>query len=38
MIPQTLSKSEIAELKQPITGEMLFKLGDIGPAELFAAE
>jgi Uma2 family endonuclease len=39
MIAETLSKSEtITELKPPITGEMLFKLGDIGPAELVRGE
>lgn len=38
MITQTLSKSEITELTQPITGEMLFKLGNIGRAELVRGE
>lgn len=38
MITQALSKSGLAELTQPITGEMLFKLGDIGPVELVKGE
>lgn len=38
MIAETLSKSEITELTQPITGETLFRLGDIGPVELVRGE
>jgi len=39
MIAETLSKSEtITELKPPITGEMLFKLGDMGRTELVKGE
>jgi len=38
VVAQTLSKSDITELTQPITGEMLFNLGDIGRAELIKGE
>ncbi len=38
MTVKTLSKSQQIELTPPITGKMLFKLGDIGPAELVRGE
>lgn len=38
MIAEPLSKVTTAELTEPITGEMLFKLGDIGPSELVRGE
>lgn len=38
MIAEPLSKSETSELARPITGEMLYRLGDIGPAELVKGE
>jgi Uma2 family endonuclease len=38
MIAEPLSKATTAQLTEPITGEMLFKLGDIGPSELVRGE
>ena len=38
MIEKTLARSEIVELAQPLTGEMLFRLGNIGPTELVRGE
>jgi Uma2 family endonuclease len=38
MLEKTLAKPEITDLPRPITGEMLFKLGDIGRTELVKGE
>ncbi|NJN92852.1 MAG: Uma2 family endonuclease [Anaerolineales bacterium] len=38
MIAEPLLKSNLTELTRPITGEMLSKLGNIGPAELVKGE
>ena len=38
MIAETWTKSELTELTRPITGETLFRLGDIGPVELVRGE
>ncbi|MCK6624418.1 MAG: hypothetical protein L6R45_04505 [Anaerolineae bacterium] len=38
MIAKPLSKATTTELTEPITGEALFKLGDIGSTELIKGE
>jgi Uma2 family endonuclease len=38
MLEKTFEKNEITELAQPITGEVLFKMGNIGRAELIRGE
>ncbi len=38
MLEKTLEKPEITKSAQPITGEMLFKMGNIGRAELVRGE
>lgn len=38
MVVGPLSKTMVVELTEPITGEALFKLGDIGPSELVRGE
>jgi Uma2 family endonuclease len=38
MLEKTLARPEVTELPRPITGEMLFKLGDIGRTELVRGE
>lgn len=38
MLEKTLVKPDLTELPQPVTGEMLFKLGNMGRAELVKGE